>query len=206
MKAVNLLPPDRRDSGHKRSSAFAPIASRPLLSVAVALALVVAGTLGMLARSASSDVAASRSELASVQATLAQLAKPKQPLLPPAEAADANARLRAATAAATGRVQWDGVLTSISRVLPEDVWLDNMSLASAAASVPPTVGEAATSGFTISGYTYSHPSVARLMRRLALVPWLTNVSLGSSDRTQIDERTVYKFTVGAGIQNVEVHP
>ena len=211
MKSVNLLPPERRRGGRKRSSSGG-VLRQPLLAAAVGLAVVSAAALGLMLRSASSDVSAKRSELASLQAGLARLQKPAQPKVSSADAAAATARLRAVTAVGAARVSWDDLLGAVSRVLPENVWLDSMSLAATPSATPPPVGTpvpagtAPTSGFTISGYTYSHPSVARLMRRLELVPWLANVSLVSSDRTQVGQSTVFKFTVGAGVQNVEVHP
>ena len=61
---------------------------------------------------------------------------------------------------------------------------------------------ATPTGFTVTGYTYSHPSVARLMRRLSLVPWLSDVSLVSSAKTAIANRTIYQFTVGASVASL----
>jgi hypothetical protein len=37
--------------------------------------------------------------------------------------------------------------------------------------------------------------VARMMRRLELVPWLSNISLVTSATTTIGNSTVYQFTI-----------
>jgi Tfp pilus assembly protein PilN len=63
----------------------------------------------------------------------------------------------------------------------------------------PAASVAGASNFTITGYTYSQPSVARLMRRLALIPWLTDVALVSSSTTTQGTSAVVQFTVGATI-------
>jgi Tfp pilus assembly protein PilN len=50
---------------------------------------------------------------------------------------------------------------------------------------------------TFTGYTYSQPAVARMMRRLDLVPWLQDVTLVSSTKTAINNHKVFQFTLGA---------
>jgi hypothetical protein len=52
-------------------------------------------------------------------------------------------------------------------VLPDDVWISSLSLTP-------------ENGLSISGTTYSHESVARLLSRLALIPELSNIVLASS--------------------------
>jgi Tfp pilus assembly protein PilN len=66
-----------------------------------------------------------------------------------------------------------------------------------AATTPPAPAPAPAPTVTFTGYTYSQPSVARMMRRLELVPWLQNVSLTTSTKTAINAHTVYQFTLGA---------
>jgi len=73
------------------------------------------------------------------------------------------------------------------------------SSTSATSPPPPATSSATPSAFLISGYTYSEPSVARLMRRLTLVPWLSNVALVSTTKATISSTTVYQFTVGATV-------
>ena len=64
---------------------------------------------------------------------------------------------------------------------------------------PPPPPSVSSPVFTVSGYTYTQPSVARLMRRLRLVPWLSGVSLTTSSKTSLSDRVVYQFTLGANV-------
>ena len=113
------------------------------------------------------------------------------------------------TSVAEHREPWDGFLSAVSLVMPEDVWLLSMNAsgqsatatpAPAASSSPSSATPApASTAFTITGYTYTQPSVARLMRRLALVPWLNGVSLTTSTKTLLGNHQIYQFTLGANV-------
>jgi Tfp pilus assembly protein PilN len=192
MRAVNLIPPERR--GGKRST---PRVREPLLPVSIFVAVLAVGAVGYLAHSTSSTVSHRRATVQQLDEQLAKLTAAQQ-----AEPTGATtSRVAAATTIAGQRVSWDGFLNSLSRVVPEDVWLLNLSAtgtgASSAPSPAPAPAAAAPTGVTFTGYTYSQPSVARMMRRLALVPWLQNVSLVSSTKTSMANQTVYQFTLGA---------
>jgi Tfp pilus assembly protein PilN len=106
------------------------------------------------------------------------------------------------TTVAGQRMTWDAFLGAFSRLLPEDVWLLSLTAdSSAPASAPASAAGPATtpSALTVTGYTYSQPSVARLMKRLSLLPWLQDVSLVSSSRKLIGNSAVYQVTVNADI-------
>ncbi|HZO96729.1 MAG TPA: PilN domain-containing protein [Gaiellaceae bacterium] len=195
MRAVNLLPPDRR--GGQKAASLSPFVRDPLLIGAVAFAVLVSALVGVLSHSASSSVAAKRDQIRRLDDRLAKL----EPATPSAATAGLGSRLTAVTSIAGQRTTWDGFLGALSRVVPEDVWLLSLSAQAPAPAAPAASGTAATSsspsGMTVTGYTYSQPSVARMMRRLELVPWLQNVNLVTSTKTAIAEHTVYQFTVGA---------
>jgi Tfp pilus assembly protein PilN len=206
MKAVNLLPSDRR--GQRRTSPLAPIVAQPLLVLAVVVAIAVLGGVGMMLRSASSTVSARQSTLRDLETQIARLPKPK----PQTGATTQAARLSAVTSVASQRTHWDGFLSAVALVMPEDVWLLNLSAAGQSATTPatpPSSGSSSTpppapaapapTGFVLTGYTYSQPSVARLMRRLELVPWLQGVSLSTSSKTTLANHVIYQFTVGASV-------
>jgi Tfp pilus assembly protein PilN len=53
---------------------------------------------------------------------------------------------------------------------------------------------------TISGYTYSQASVARLLERLAVVPDLTDVQLQNSAGAAVSGQKVVNFTIVANIR------
>ena len=192
MKAVNLLPADRR--GSRRGSPIAIVRRQPLPFIAVAVSVVVVAGLGLEIRSAASTVSAHQQTLRELDAQLAALPAP-----PTAPAVKTTAdRANVVTTVAGQRTTWDGFLSSLSRVIPEDVWLISLSAnATGGAAVPGTT--TAPTAFTITGFTYSQPSVARLMRRLRLVPWLNDVSLTSSSKTALNNHTVYQFTLGANV-------
>ncbi|HEX4929140.1 MAG TPA: PilN domain-containing protein, partial [Gaiellaceae bacterium] len=111
-----------------------------------------------------------------------------------------GARIGALSAALTSRVPWDRVLRQVSLILPEDVWLTNL-----AASVPTksAAGPAAatSSGFTVTGSTYSQNGVARFLSRLSVIPDLANVRLQSSQSTVVSNRELVQFTILADVRS-----
>jgi Tfp pilus assembly protein PilN len=206
MRAVNLLPPERRQASAK--SPLAPLARRPLFVACGGIVLLVALVLGMLAHSASSSVSAKRRELADVQRQLAD-ARARQALSASA-LASASARRTAIIGIADRRVSWAAFLGGLSRVLPEDVWLVSLVANPSGAAVATTPASSSSSTaaasslstpFAISGYAYSQSSVARLMDRLALIPWLSAVQLQSSALTPVGNRNAFQFSIGASMTN-----
>jgi Tfp pilus assembly protein PilN len=114
-----------------------------------------------------------------------------------------------ALAAAIGkRVSWDRILRRTALVLPDDVWLTNvtgtMPLEPTAATVTPSTTSsalpAAATAFTLQGSTYSQASVARLLARLQVVPDLKNVQLQSSTASVIGTQRVINFTIVSDIR------
>jgi Tfp pilus assembly protein PilN len=222
MRAVNLLPEDWR--GSQRRSTSATFLREPLLVAAIGVAILVVVAVGLAAHTAGSKVSSRHSEIRQLDAQLSKLSRAKSV---PSATATRSAESRFATLAtvAASRTSWDSFLASISRVLPEDVWLLELSAepasagasttsmsqpGSTTASTPqptapgaaPAASPGAPSGFTLTGYTYSQPSVARLLRRLELVPWLHDVSLVTSTKAAMGQYTLYQFTVGANVVQI----
>jgi len=207
MRAVNLLPADRRGGTQGPSAGF--LVRQPLLTASVAVAVLAAVVLGFAAHSASSTVATRKDTLSRLDAQLAKLG-PAKPATASADERSAASHLAVLSTVAGQRTVWDGFFSSLSRVLPEDVWLLNLSAklpsatdtSAGSSTTPSTPAPASTSApndFTLTGYTYSQPAVARLMRRLELLPWLMNVSLATSTKSAIGKYAVYQFTVGANV-------
>ena len=80
-------------------------------------------------------------------------------------------------------------------MLPDDVWLATLSAKAPVSSSVPIAPAPAAAGttvaatqFTLDGYTYSHPAVARLLSRLAVIPDLVNVQLQQSTLTKVGHR------------------
>jgi Tfp pilus assembly protein PilN len=156
--------------------------------------------------------------LSAAQAELAALPVPKRPKLDPALKPEQAARATAVSEVLGSRLAWDAVLRDVSRVLPGDVWLKELSAqvasplgsataatatTTAAAPAPAPVAPAAPAaptGVTITGFTYTQADVAELLARLGTVPSLTNVQLQSTDRKQTkDKKTITEFTILADL-------
>jgi Tfp pilus assembly protein PilN len=203
MKAVNLIPRER--AGTQRQSKLGGFVREPLLPASIALVVLAAAAVGFAAHSASSTVASRNATVRDLDVRLSKLAAAQSSQQAHTATAGAS-RTTAATTLTSQRTSWDGFLWSLSRVLPEDVWVMNLSAGSTATG-PTTPAPAPSTGapvnnFLVTGYTYSQPSVARMMRRLALVPWLQDVNLVSSSKTALANHTVYQFTVGANFVNL----
>jgi Tfp pilus assembly protein PilN len=162
MRAVNLLP---RDANAPRKL----ITQQNLPAVVGGgLGIVIVGALALSFMNASGQVAEAQAHLTDVTAQLAATPKPAAAQAVPNSqlAGEQSARVATVSTALGGRMAWDRLLREFSLVLPDDVWIESLSIQGI--------------GLTISGTTYSQDSVARLLSRLALIPELTNVTLGSS--------------------------
>src|ERR687888_154793 len=196
MRAVNLLP---RDHGQRRVKKE----SLPVLVGGCSAVLVVA-VLGALYMMGSGKIAAQQRKVDNLNRHFQAL--PPPPPGPTAAqqalAGQQSARVSALTTALASRVSWDRVFREFSLVLPDDVWLTQLS---AKSPISPSTNMSSTGGstqptmFTIQGRTYSHDGVARLLSRLQVVPDLTNVQLISSSRSQVGTREVVDFTIAADI-------
>jgi Tfp pilus assembly protein PilN len=114
-----------------------------------------------------------------------------------------------ALAAAIGkRVAWDRILRRMALVLPDDVWLTNVTgtmpleptAVTATPSATPSAFPTAPTAFTLQGSTYSQAGVARLLARLQVVPDLKNVQLQSSIATVIGSQRIINFSIASDIQ------
>ncbi len=182
MRAVHLLPRDAdvAKSGGRRL----PV----LLAVGcVAAVTVVVGQLGMRA-SAQADER--RGDLELAEAALARIPTPQQqqPVAPDMTAERSN-RVAAFQSALSTRVPVDRVMQQLSYVVPEDVWLNGLTVTIPTETGP--VGAPATSGattasatVTVKGATYSQTSIARFLGRLSALSSLENVRLTESSRVE----------------------
>lgn len=176
MRAVNLLPHD--EATQRRQLGLSPQNAPVLLGAG--LGILVTGALALGFMHESSAVSSAQQQLQQAKTQLAATPKP-----PPATAVQAqpnaqlvgeqSARVTAVSTALGARFAWDRILREFSLVLPDDVWLTSLTFQGAATSA----AAPAAGSLTISGSTYSHDSVARLLARIALIPELSNVSLQS---------------------------
>ena len=188
MRAVNLLP---RDDARSKSRQTNPVVLGGVIAGVAATAIIAAVFLTV-----STGVADKQERLDAAQAEL-----DATPLPPPADTSAAtlqqerSQRVVALSTALGKRVAWDRILRELSLVLPEDVWLSTLS------AKAPSEAADAPAGFTITGKTYSHDGVARLLARLAVVPHLSAIQLQHSSMTPSKAgRPVVEFSIQALIK------
>lgn len=203
-RQVDLLPRDLQVTRRTRPS---------LAAFAVpAAALVPVAALAVLTVGAQRTVSDRRAELQGVQAQIAALPPPRGPRVDPSIVGEEAARATAVASVLGGRIAWDGVFRDLSRILPGNVWLkqltaklpDTVAPTAATGAAPatpaaPASPPAAPTGVTIEGYTYGQPDVARLLARLAAVPSLTRVTLSSSQQEKLGARNVVRFVILADL-------
>jgi Tfp pilus assembly protein PilN len=202
MRAVNLLPSEQ---GQRRGPNKMVLAGATSSSAV----LMLLGAVYLNAHSTVKDRQASLSEL---KAELAAL-----PQRPHKASGDSFAeklvqerigRLGALSSALSHRVSWDRLLREVATVLPDDVWLQQLSASAPTAATagpavaPPVLGGATT--FTIAGSTYTQEGVARLLIRLELVPDLDNITLSTSALQELAGQKRVQFTINADVKPPEV--
>jgi Tfp pilus assembly protein PilN len=188
MRAVNLLPSESKAGSR---SAPQPAVLAAAISGVVAVAVIGGGNLIESAR-----VASAQNTLNSAKIQLAATPlPPKQAKVtppPPAVAQQMQPRLLAVSTALSTRIAWDRILREFSLVLPSDIQLSSLTLTQPAAAS----SNAAPNGLQLTGVTYSYDGVARLLSRMALVPDLRDVTLGTTNSAN----NVITFNVTAGIK------
>ena len=203
MRAFNLMPGD--EAREKKSSR----AGLPQIAVALLGVLVLAG-LGGGYLFTSAGVTSKQSELDDLRAQLAELEVPAKK---PGEAAvdaeavmEGRARTTALATALASRIAWDRVLREVSLVVPDDVWLTQLTASTpnaapggAAAVAPAIAAGSSPNTLTATGYATNQESVAVLLARLESIPELTSVQLLSSIRVDGDTGRVYQFSIQAGV-------
>jgi len=192
MEAVNLLPLHARP-GRRWATVGRDASPRRVLKGGAAVACVVVVGLGLAYVHQRSVMNDQRATLAAVQTEVAAADAEAAPLR--AAQAGIAARMPAATTIDASRVAWESLLADLSRVMPNRVRLQTLSLQSptplapgasapaAAPTTPPSSTPAPSAGgapFTVTGVATSHVRVALVLDRLASLPWLSNVTLVST--------------------------
>jgi Tfp pilus assembly protein PilN len=200
MRAFDLMPKEQtREKGTRVG----------LAKIAVALlGLVLLAGLAAAYLYAGAGTMSKQGELDDLRAQLAELEVPvEEPKAGTSElAGEGQARTTALSAALAIRIAWDRVLREVSLVVPEDVWLTQLSASTpnaapggAAAAPAATTGSASPNSLSAVGFARSQESVALFLSRLESIPELTTVQLQASTRTESDSGRAYAFTVLAGV-------
>jgi Tfp pilus assembly protein PilN len=210
MRAVNLLPAGATRRRRWGAGAGDRGAAKRVFVVAGLVAAVLVTALAAAFVYAHGSVADKQGTLAGLEQKVAT-AKAKAAA---AQAVRANAQARrvAVTEVTSKRITWEQVLRDLSRVLPGNVWLQNLQ----AHSPTPTVGASTAStasttttatgttptAFVVTGFTSSQKGVARVIDRLSVLPWLSDVSLQQSTRADTGNgRKAVQFTIGANLSS-----
>jgi Tfp pilus assembly protein PilN len=181
VRPVNLIPTEERRD-HR-----APTRTGRLPYVLVG-GLVAAVAAVALLTTTSNSVAEREAELASLEAEKAAAAAQATQLAPYAEFASVEeARTATVASLAQSRFDWERVLHELSRVVPEDVWLINLT-----GTVSPSVGlegaadsslrsEIAGPALSIIGCGSSHEAVAGFLAALEDIDGVTRVGVTRSE-------------------------
>jgi Tfp pilus assembly protein PilN len=189
VRPVNLIPPDQRKGAARAAGDGTPVGIFVLFgALGVALLSVVALVL------TTNQVNSKTEELSKVQAQeqgVKQVADALRPYGTFAQIQQAR-RLEISTITSS-RFNWERALRQLSRAIPEDAWLLNLS-GSIAPGVDVSEGgggdvaslreKANAPAFSMTGCTSSQHAVARMMTRMQNLDDVTDVQLSKSVRKE----------------------
>jgi Tfp pilus assembly protein PilN len=204
MRAVNLLPREQVTRTRERTTTVALGAG---IGAAVVVLVLAAGFL-LANRSENRQRDALYTARAVLAATPAHHVSAQTNAFRSSLLNQREQRSLALAAAIGKRVAWDRILRRMALVLPDDVWLTNVTgtmpleptAVTATPSATPSAFPTAPTAFTLQGSTYSQAGVARLLARLQVVPDLKNVQLQSSIATVIGSQRIINFSIASDIQ------
>ena len=208
MRHVNLLPAEYGERGWLAAEVGGPETTKRILTLAgaaTALVAVVLAGLYIHERSVVNDRKGTLSALEQQVAEAEAAAAKAQ-----AEQASGQARLAAVQSITAQRMTWEKSLREFAQVLPANALVSTLQVqapvagAVGGASTTPTTGAAPT-GFAISGVTSSQRAVALVLDRLALLPWLADVTLQTSSRSTGTGGAV-QFSIGANTRSEGARP
>jgi Tfp pilus assembly protein PilN len=208
MRAVNLLPADARVSSSPLASFGGGLQPRKTLQLGGVVTIILAALFVALFVYERSVVHGKRSDLATDQARL--VAVQAQVDAVKAAQQSATARLGAVQTVVDSRMNWDRTLNDLARVLPTDIVLSSLQAtapvtAAAAGAATSTATDTAaappvgTSTLSIAGSAPSYVRVGTMLDRLALIPWLSGVTLTSTAKPANAPAT---FAVTANVSEV----
>jgi Tfp pilus assembly protein PilN len=197
MDAVNLLPVEYRARKRGKLAAADEVDGRRTLTLGAAVALVLAVLLAGLYLHERSIVHSKQKHLAETQARLVAI-QAQVTAVQAAQTAIAG-RLTAAKSITASRMDWNRALDDFARVIPTSSYLTALQVAAPSAGTTDTSSTTTSTGssaLTISGVSPGTTGVAQVMDKLALLPWLSNVSLTTAARQTDGSDT---FTITAGV-------
>jgi Tfp pilus assembly protein PilN len=202
MKAVNLLPPDLRGAGSPASavgSADENVGRSGAFGVLGALGFCVIALVAYVLTS--NTIKDRQAELDQVTAQAAVVTQRASQLKPYADfQAQAAQRVATVRDLAAARFDWEQALRDISRAVPADVTLTDLtgSVSSESGGGSSMRSSIASPAVELKGCTSSNRGVATLLARLKTVDGVTRVSLGKSERSEVDATASVGGATAAG--------
>jgi Tfp pilus assembly protein PilN len=205
VRAVNLLPPDTRGASKSSAELATPEAKGGAGAFVVlgVLAACVAGVAGVVLtdntikqRTADLDVVAQQQQTLQAQVTK---------LKPYADFdAAAKARVQTVRDLAGSRFDWEQALRDLSRAIPQDVTLKQLSgdiSTDAGGQGGSLRGAISAPAITLTGCAPGQTQVARLMARLRDIDGVTRVSLSSSAAELVEKENTTSDSGGSALDS-----
>lgn len=198
MPRVNLIPREEKAKEQRRKAYMLPLAGTALLAV----------TLGGSYYYFNNKLSDSQEEVENYKQKNAGIAKQVAELQRYEEMKkQKQARLSSITNIYNQRVRWSRTMDDLAFIVPEEIWLKSIE-ASVPGAVTKTKDKKAEEGggvkdVVIEGFTWEMPTVAVFMVRLGLIPSLTDVTLISAEKEELEGRIVTHFKVGATLKQTQ---
>ncbi len=207
MRGVNLVPESTVQGTDRRKTLIRVGAPAAVIVPIAALAFLFVGAHG--------QVSDKQEQLDAITAEIDALPVPVTPRIDTSIVGDEAVRATAVASVLGGRVAWENVFRDLSRVLPENVWLQSLAVTQpiggaggslsdiASAQAQPVTGQPAgvPTAVSIDGYTHKQTDVARLLARLATLPSLARVTLTTSEQAVVATDNVVHFVIVADLNN-----
>jgi Tfp pilus assembly protein PilN len=186
VRPVNLIPPDQRKGAARGAADTAPVGLYALFgALGVALLCVLALVL------TNNSVNSKTEELSKIKVEAEGAKQVADALRPYGTFAQVQqARNVEISSLVASRFNWERALRQLSHVIPEDVWLLNLSGtlspeidvedAGGGGDVTNLRQKAKAPALAMTGCTYSQPKVARMMTRMQNLDDVTDVQLAKS--------------------------
>src|SRR3989442_3014245 len=186
MTQVNLLPSGVREKQRSRRLTLAVVAA--VGGVVMALLFVYVLQIGRLS-SANRQLTAQQSinrDYRNKITSLQQFADLK---------ATVTARQTLVAQLLHGEVLWSGVLHDLSMVIPDQMWLTNMTgTLTQSSGNAPLINSSLVGSIQFQGYSFDHPTVALWLTRLQEVHGWVNPWISNAARTDFNQHSVVQFT------------
>lgn len=198
MPRVNLIPREEKEKELRRKAYMLPLAGTALLAVTLGSSYYYFNNKLSDAQEEAENYKQKNASIAKQVAELQRYEDMKK---------QKQARLSAITNIYNQRVRWSRTMDDLAFIVPEEIWLKSIE-----ATVPGAVlktkdkkaeDDAAAKDVVIEGYTWEMPTVAVFMVRLGLIPSLTDVTLISAEKEELEGRIVTRFKVGATLKQTQ---